>query len=153
MIPSERTSKTMGTHVENDWNHALDEKLSLVKEVTGLDCGGWGLGQSGSPRAPGGECFASNHQRSSQTTQDHSRAFLTWGNPYCIGIGVRSTLLPVYHENHVKIMKQQISLKSQVIIPNDSGSLQSISNDYPVSPNACLIDFTNIVCSLFSTIF
>ena len=58
LIPSERKSKIMGTRIENDWNHGLDEKLSLVKGVTGLDCGGWGLGQSGGPWAPGGKCFA-----------------------------------------------------------------------------------------------
>ena len=32
----------------------------------------------------------------------------TWGTPYCIGRRVRSTLLPVHHENHARIMKNQI---------------------------------------------
>ena len=36
--------------VAHDGNDGLDEKLSLVKGVTGLDCGGWGIGQSGCRR-------------------------------------------------------------------------------------------------------
>ena len=39
LIQSERATKIMGVRIENDWNHALDRKLSLVKEVTGVDCG------------------------------------------------------------------------------------------------------------------
>ena len=58
LIPSEEASKIMGIGIENDWNHALDENLSMVKGVRGADCGRCCLGQSGDPWAPGGECFA-----------------------------------------------------------------------------------------------
>ena len=49
------------------------------------------------------------------------------------------------HENHMKIMKNQIFQKSSGIIPDASGSLQNISNDSLASPKASWVKFTNIV--------
>ena len=42
-------------------DHAFDElglEISWVKGGPGNQTGGWGLGQSGGPLSPGGECFA-----------------------------------------------------------------------------------------------
>ena len=57
-IPSERASKTMGTHVENESNDELEPKLSWVKGGPGIQTGGTPSRQSGGPLSPGGECFA-----------------------------------------------------------------------------------------------
>ena len=49
-------------------DHSFDElgpEISWVKGGPGPQTGGWGLGQSGGSRSPGGECFAplsENHQ-------------------------------------------------------------------------------------------
>ena len=58
-----------------------------------------------------------------------------------------------HHENHAKIMKNEIAQKSSGIIPDDSGTLQSISSESPVSPKASWVDFTDIDFSSFSMIF
>ena len=38
--------------------HGLEPEISWVKGGPGELGGGWGLGQSGAPLSPGGECFA-----------------------------------------------------------------------------------------------
>ena len=88
-----------------------------------------------------------------ENASHHFSSFFTWGTPYCMGRGVRSTLLPVHHENHAKIMKNEIAQKSSGIIPDDSGTLQSISRDSLVSPKVSWIDFTNIDFFVFFMIF
>ena len=65
LIPSERASKFMGIDIRKPSFDGLGPDISWVKGGPGLQSGGWGLGQSGAPGSPGGECFApfsENHQ-------------------------------------------------------------------------------------------
>ena len=48
----------MGIHAENELFHDLEPKIWWIKGGPGAQTGGWGLGQSGAPWRPGGECFA-----------------------------------------------------------------------------------------------
>ena len=57
-ISSERASKIMGNHVENESNDELEPKLSWIKGGTGAQTGGTPSRQIGGPLSPGGECFA-----------------------------------------------------------------------------------------------
>ena len=49
LIQSERASQTMGTDVEFVLFHGFPVEISGIKEVPGMQTGGWAPGQSGAP--------------------------------------------------------------------------------------------------------
>ena len=105
LIPSERSHKTMGRHVEFVLFHWFHVELSCGKGGPGNPTGGWGPGHSGAPLRPGGECFA-------PLCGSMSSLFcfmdFTWGTPPGRRGGLRSTLLQVtlgFHASYIiKIM-------------------------------------------------
>ena len=58
LAPSERASKIIRVHLRDHSFDGLGPEISWVKGGPGPQTGGWGLGQSGGPLSPGGECFA-----------------------------------------------------------------------------------------------
>ena len=58
LAPSERASKIIRVHPRDHSFDELGPEISWVKGGPGEQTGGWGLGQSGAPLSPGGECFA-----------------------------------------------------------------------------------------------
>ena len=58
LIPSERASKLIRIRLRKRSFDGLGPERSWVKGGPGELGGGWGLGQSGGPLSPGGECFA-----------------------------------------------------------------------------------------------
>ena len=58
LAPSERASKIIGIRLRKLSFDELGLEISWVKGGPGNQTGGWGLGQSGAPCRPGGECFA-----------------------------------------------------------------------------------------------
>ena len=58
LAPSERASKIISVNFRDHSFDELGPEISWVKGGPGTQSGGWGLGQSGAPLSPGGECFA-----------------------------------------------------------------------------------------------
>jgi len=61
LIPSERASKIIRVDLRDHSFHRLGPEISWVKGGPGEQTGGCGIGQSGVPRSPGGECFTPHH--------------------------------------------------------------------------------------------
>ena len=106
LISSERALKIMGIDLRNHSFDGLGPEISWVKGCPGPLGGGWGLGQSGVPRSPGGECFAPSGPMFQGFPSRYRHGVVTIGksveNHYLghsllVREGVRSTLLSREH--------------------------------------------------------